>query len=399
MNCGKEHPPETHSRCQNCGGVLETNYNLEGDFHVRPEMRSIWDFSEFLPPVKGENVVSLGEGWTPYVKVPKLTKHLGLSSVRCKIEGSNPTGSFKDRAMSVGVSLARQWRKNGIYTASDGNAGAATAAYSAAAGIRCLVMLSEDVPRSKVGQISMYTPFTLRVGGLYQSLSSLEAGLSQAGRLLPDWLNMFAWAPFNPLMVDANKTIAYEIALSKTVPDFVVVPTAGGDLLYGLYKGFAELREMGLIERSPRLVVAQGEGADPAVKALETGVDRLELSSSPRTVAGALAVNFVAEHPIRAVKETQGFGISVSDDSILEAQRELAREERIFCEISSAVAIAAIKEAVGEGRISKDQTAAAVLTGFGLKDFPSAAAGGKDIPLVESISGLPSAITALLSRN
>lgn len=399
MNCAKAHPLETHSRCLTCGGVLETKYNVEGDFPVGRERNSIWDFSEYLPPINNENVVSLGEGWTPYRDAPRLAKRLGLKAVKCKLEGSNPTGSFKDRAASLGISLARQWRKNGVFTASDGNAGAATSAYSAAAGIKCLVMLSEEVPTSKVNQITMYTPFTLRVRGLYQSRLSLEGGLAQAGKVLPDWLNMFLWAPFNPLLVDANKTIAYEIALSKAVPDFVFVPTAGGDLLYGLYKGFTELHEMGLLERIPKLVVAQGEGADPAVQALEKGAGPLELTSPPRTIARALAVNFTAEHPIKAVKETGGFGVSVPDDSILEAQMELAREEGIFCEISSAVGIAAVKKAVDDGKITRDQIAAVILTGFGLKDFPSATASGQGIPLVESLSNLPSAISSLLYRN
>ena len=396
MRCATVHPPDTHSRCLKCGGILETKYNLQGDFPVGAHRTSIWSFSDFLPPIQRENVVSLGEGWTPYLDGPKLARRLGLKSVKCKLEGTNPTGSFKDRAASLGISLARQWGKKGVFTASDGNAGAAASAYSAPAGIKCLVMLSEDVPASKVQQIAMYTPFALRVGGLYKSLSSLESGLAEAGKLLPDWLNMFSWAPFNPLLVDANKTVAYEIALSKSLPDFVFVPTAGGDLLYGLYKGFSELRHMGLIERIPSLVAVQGEGADPSVKAIEKGEDVVRETNPPRTVAGALRINFGAEHTIKAVKETRGFGISVSDDSILEAQKELAREEGILCEISSAVGIAAIKKAVNQGKISKDQTTAAMLTGFGLKDLPS---GGPHIPLVQLSSGLSSAVTALFSRN
>jgi threonine synthase len=396
MRCATVHPTDTHSRCLECGGILETKYNMEGDFPVGAKRSSIWSFYDFLPPIQRGKVVSLGEGWTPYLDAPKIAKRLGLKSVRCKLEGTNPTGSFKDRAASLGISLARQWRKKGVFTASDGNAGAATSAYSAAAGIKCLVMLSEDVPASKVQQITMYTPYALRVGGLYESLSSLESGLAEAGKLLPDWLNMFLWAPFNPLLVDANKTIAYEIVLDKALPDFVFVPTAGGDLLYGLYKGFSELHQMGLIERVPSLVAVQGEGADPSVQAIEKGEDVVREIGPPRTVAGALRVNFGAEHAIKAVKETRGFGISVTDDSILESQMELAREEGILCEISSAVGIAAIKKAVNQGKISKDQTAAAILTGFGLKDLPT---GGPQIPLVELSSDVSTAVSTLLSRN
>jgi len=356
----------------------------------------MWEFSEFLPPVKGENIVTLGEGWTPYVVAPNHAKRVGLKEVWCKIEGCNPTGSFKDRAASLGVSLALEWGKKGVFTASDGNAAAAISAYCARARLKCLVMIKEDTPASKLAQISMYSPILVRVVGLYESLGGLEASLAQVGRILPGWSNLFIWAPFNPFTVDAFKTIAYEIAIGGRVPDVLFVPVAGGDLLYGLYKGFSDLRSMGRLERIPRLVAVQGEGADPTVQAIEQGLDMVRETGPPRTVASALSVNFGAEHSIKAARETGGFGISVPDDQIMKAQKEIAQNEGIFCEISSAVSVAAIRKAVGEGRVASDERVAAILTGSGLKhDYPVSEHVSK-VPLAGSPSELSRVLGELL---
>jgi len=397
IRCRKACPLETLSRCPSCNGVLETRYTLGGEFPTVYQRKSIWDFAEFLPPVRRENIVSLGEGWTSYMEAPNLAERMGVDSVMCKVEGSNPTGSFKDRAASVGVSLARQWGKRGIFTASDGNAGASASAYAAAARMRCLIMVGEDVPASKVSQIAMYTPSVLRVGELYKSRSSLESALAQAAKSLPDWMNLFMWAPYNPLMVDAVKTMAYEIALSEAVPDFVFVPTTGGDLLYGLYKGFRELREMGILERVPGLIAVQGEGADPTVQAIEKGLDTVPETGPPTTIAGALRVNFGGEHALRAVRETGGFGVSVPNDSIVSAQKELARLEGIFCEISSAAGVAAIKIAADKGSVTRDQSVAAILTGFGLKDYLTSERESPQVPFVPP-SELDFALRAFINQ-
>ena len=194
-NCGRNYPTDTHSRCAKCNGILSAHYRLDGDFPTGGAQRSIWQFAEFLPPVREQNIVSLGEGWTPYVKAANYGRKIGLRNVWCKLEGCNPTGSFKDRAASVGLSLAREWRKRGVFTASSGNAAAAVSAYSARAGIRCLVLIRDDSPASKLSQITMYSPVLLRVRGLFESRSALEAAIEQTQLAVPDWLNHFIWAP------------------------------------------------------------------------------------------------------------------------------------------------------------------------------------------------------------
>jgi threonine synthase len=357
----------------------------------------MWDFSDFLPPVSESRVVSLGEGWTPYVEVPSFSRRVGIRGAWCKIEGCNPTGSFKDRAASLGLSLASDWKKDGIFTASDGNAAAAISAYSARAHMKCLVLISEDAPAQKIAQIMMYSPILIRVRGLYETKNALESALGNVQAALPEWLNHFVWAPFNPLLVDPYKTIAYEIALSKKLPDCVFVPVAGGELLSGLYRGFRELLEMGEIERMPKLVAVQGKGADPTVQAIEKGLDKVAETGPPTTVAGALRVNFGAEHSIAAVKNSGGFGVSVSDERILAAQREIARDEGIFCETSSAVALAAISDSLAAGKIDSAETAAAILTGTGLKDYVLTSSDISSVPLAESVASLPEALEKALS--
>jgi threonine synthase len=396
-NCATTYPTDFHSRCTKCGGILEAHYRLDGKFPTDFERRSVWDFADFLPPVKKDNIVSLGEGWTPYVESPNFAKRVGLRHIWCKLEGCNPTGSFKDRTASLGLSLASEWRKKGVFAASDGNAAAAISAYSARAHIKCLILISSDAPTQKLAQIMMYSPILIRVRGMYESASSLESALAQAQNVLPDWLNLFIWAPYNPLLVEPYKTIAYEIALSKEIPDYIFVPVAGGELLSGVSRGFQELREMGIVDRVPKLVAVQGKGADPTVQAIENGLDKVLETGPPVTVAGAIRVNFGAEHSIVAVRKSDGFGISVTDEQILNAQKEIARDEGIFCEISSAVVLAAISEALDNGKIRVDDTAAVILTGAGLKDYPSAEADLSHVPLSESVSSLSKTLKKVIA--
>lgn len=193
MECGSRYPIHTHSRCSKCNGVLDGRYELGGKkFEIGGPVRdSIWQFRDMMPPVSDTSIVSLGEGWTPLIKAPEYGRSIGMESLWCKLEGQNPTGSFKDRA----ASLAREWRKKGVFVASSGNAAAAVAAYSARAGIQCLVLIREDSTLSKLGQISMYGANLLRVRDIFKSEESLEYALSLAQKSLPDWLNHFIWTP------------------------------------------------------------------------------------------------------------------------------------------------------------------------------------------------------------
>ncbi|MDG7001104.1 MAG: pyridoxal-phosphate dependent enzyme, partial [Nitrososphaerota archaeon] len=238
------------------------------------------------------------------------------------------------------------------------------------------------------GQISMYGAKLLRVRNLFRTEQTLSDALAFTQKALPEWLNHFVWATVNPLLVDALKTVAYEIA-SRSVPDYVFVPTAGGDLVYGMHKGFSELKKMGLIDKVPKMVVVQGRNANPSVRAIEVGSQTVAHTDKAETVAGALRVNFGAEHTLVAVKESGGFGVSLTDEEIISAEREIARLEGIFCEVSSAASLAGIAKAVQEDRIATDESACAILTGIGFKEYYPAFSDTSEVPLAPRIEDIP----------
>lgn len=369
--------------CPSCGGILTATYDLGGLTISLQRGRSMWQFSDVLPPISSEYLVSLDEGWTPYVKANTYGQLIGLRDLWMKLEGQNPTGSFKDRAASVLVSLAKEWGKRGVFTASSGNAAAAISGYSARGGLKCLILVREDASLSKLGQISMYNPYIVRVRNLFSNKRTLTEFLNTVGGALPGWQNGFLWAPFNPLALEGIKTISYEIASTNT-PDYVFVPTAGGDLLYAVYKGFKELRDLGIINGLPKIVAVQGVNANPLVHALDNNLEHVVEVEHAETIAGALRVNFGADHALNAVKQSGGFGVGVTDTEILEAQRDIAKTEGVFTETSSAAALAAVKKALSQGWVNPNSTVAVILTGTGFKDYTPSFNTVEQIPLIQS---------------
>jgi len=377
-------------------GILSAKYDLNGkSFDFQAARNSIWQFRDMMPPVSDSNIISMREGWTPFIEAKRYGHSIGSSSLWCKVEGQNPSGSFKDRAASLGLSLAMEWRKPGVFTASSGNAAAAISAYSARAGIKCLVLIREDSTPSKLGQIAMYGANLLRVREIFRDQQTLARALDLTQKALPDWLNHFVWAPYNPLLIDGLKTIAYEVASdcqNIELPDCIFVPTAGGDLLYGIFKGFQELKESGAVDKIPRMVVAQGLNSSPTVAAIESGLDKVPETEKADTVAGALRVNFGTEHTLIAVRQSKGFGIAVSDDEIISAQRKIALSEGIFTEVSSATALAGIEKSIKNGRVQKDEKVVAILTGSGFKDYSPPFKDISLVPLADSSERIPTVL-------
>jgi threonine synthase len=400
ISCGKSYPPDTHSTCAACDGILSADYHLDKAIDLS-RRESMWQFREYLPPVEAPNVVSMGEGWTPLIKLENFAGKIGLSSnnLMCKMEGQNPSGSFKDRAASLLVSLAREWKKKGIFLASSGNAAAATAAYCARGGINCLVLFRDDSTYSKLAQIAMYGPYLVRVKDLFKNTDTLLRALQLTQEALPDWTNGFIWAKYNPLLLDALKTISYEIASSGSTPDYVFVPTAGGDLIFGLYKGFFELKALGQIKEIPRMVVVQGLSPSPTVDAVEeTKQNQLGKDNDSTTIAGALRSNMISPHGVVAVRKTNGFGVRVSNSEILEAHNLVAKIDGVFCEISSATALAAIAKSARDGRIEQDETVCAIATGSGFKDFHPPFSDVSQIPLADSSESIKPVLRKMFER-
>ncbi|MEM0271467.1 MAG: pyridoxal-phosphate dependent enzyme [Thermoprotei archaeon] len=385
--CGKTYAEVSIKVCPSCGGVLTGKYDL-GGANIRIERgRSIWQFEDLFPPISHKNRVSLDEGWTPYVRLESYGKLIGVRDLWGKLEGQNPTGSFKDRAASLLISLVKEWGKQGVFTASSGNAAAAIAAYAARGGVSALILVREDAPTSKLAQISMYHPEIIRVKDLFRTKQTLLGFLQSVEGVLHGWQNGFLWAPCNPLTVDGIKSISYEIASNNT-PDYVFVPTAGGDLLYSVYKGFKELVELGLATHIPKMVAVQGEGAAPLVNAVEKGLEHVVDTERADTIAGALRVNFGSDHALKAINGSGGFAVGVSDEEIVEAQRQLAQLDGVFAEISSCAALAAVKKAALTGKIGADESIAVILTGNGFKDYYPRLGSASELPLVNSVEEL-----------
>lgn len=378
IRCRTEHPLNTQGRCTKCGGLLTSRYNVAAVDHLRGYGEGIWRYSVLLPPVSEENRVSLGEGATPCIRAKNI-EPTG-ASLLLKLEGANPTGSFKDRGAALGISLAKDFGYSDVFTASSGNAAAAISAYAARGGLGCTVLARPDAGPSKLMQTASYGATVYMVKGLFSDASGLLASLERASCILGNAMNLFIWAPVNPLILEGFKSIAYELV--QDAPEYVFVPTAGGDLAYALYKGFEELAELGAIRSIPRIVVVQGEGADPTVRAIGHGDEMVEEIPDASTVASALRVSFGAEHALIAARKSGGFGVSVNDQAIVDAQKLLARKEGVFCEVSSAASVAAFIKCVNEGTIDRGESVAALLTGSGFKEPPVLDAA---FPLVEGV--------------
>ncbi len=320
----------------------------------------IWRFRPLLPKVS--EVVTLREGGTPLIK----TNHI-RGEVYVKFEGLNPTGSFKDRGMSVGVSIAKSIGAKLIVVASTGNTAASAAAYSARAGIKCVVVLPRGkVARGKLLQAILHGAVIVEVDGSFDR--ALEYVLHQVSR---EELKskVYPLNSFNLWRIEGQKTIAYEIFLDIGVPDHIIVPVGNAGNIYAIWKGFVELKRAGLADRVPRMIGVQAEGASPIARAWMSKLDKPLFTDNPVTIASAIRIG----RPInwfrawRAVKYSNGLFTMVSDDEILRAQKILAREG-IAVEPASAASMAAYLKLVEEKVIDPDERVVLIATGHALKD-------------------------------
>ncbi|MHA1730462.1 MAG: threonine synthase [Promethearchaeota archaeon] len=391
MRCGREYPPSSSaSSCGNCGGQLRVLFNLERLREVvscRSEFlelatkgaRGMWKFFDFLPIFERRFVVSMGEGDTPLVRAGRLSGDLGLE-LSMKLEFQNPTGSFKDRQVSVGVSNAVERHDRGVLTVSSGNVGAAVSAYAARAGLLATILVPRIAPANKIIQILAYGARVVRV----DSDSSTDMALAVATACSDLKIaNLMTASVVNPFINHGAKTIAYELAAhflsGKTaeLPDVVVVPVGGGGLLAFVHEGFSDLVELGVLDEAPRLLAAQPSGCAPFVRAVVRGMPVEEVFEQPwgkiETMATALAddVPLDARLAIPALKESGGVALAVTEGEIVRAMRSLATREGIFCEPSSAVGLAALEKASGEGMVDRSENACLLVTGSGFKNLRS----------------------------
>ena len=324
----------------------------------------LWKYLEFLPVRRGENIISLGEELTPLVALPDL--QAGPGRLLVKDEGRLPTGSFKARGLALAVSMAKELGIRSVAMPTNGNAGAALAAYASRARIESWVFCPDDTPEINVRETALQGAKVWRVNGL----------INDCGRLVEEGRETMGWFDFStlkePYRIEGKKTMGLELAeqLGWELPDVILYPTGGGTGLIGMWKAFAELRELGWVSaKLPRMVAVQSTGCAPMVRAFEAGLEHAEPWEGAATVAAGIRVpGAVGDFLIlRAVRESGGFAVAVSDESILAARDRAASESGFLMCPEGAATRAAYLQEVGGGRIRPDESAVLFNCATGLK--------------------------------
>lgn len=386
-NCAFSYPLELHYHCEQCGFPLAVTYE-RSELEQGPspeEAIGVWRYGRSLPTVRPEHRISLGEGGTPLLEVPRLGESMGFERLLVKNESTNPTGSFKDRPTAVGVSMARELGIDTVVCSSTGNAGMSLAAFAARAGLRAVVLASDRMPRSKIAPIAIHGADVVRVRGSVSDAFRLAHEAAQAW----GWMNLTSTF-LNPFTVEGNKTVAYELAAQlHGVPDYILAPVSVGALPVGIFRGFTELRESGLVDRVPKLIAVQASRCAPLAAAFERGDDRVEAWHGPAdTIAAGIADPLEGyeqdgSYALRVIRESGGLVLACGEDEILAAGRALVEQEGIFAEPTGAVAVAALPELLRREALSPLSTVVAIVTGHGLKAPAALASPDKTEPSIE----------------
>ena len=368
---------------------------------ARPGGRRIHDertlslerFADFLPLERIDPSLSLGEGGTPLLELGRIGARLGLAGLYAKNEAQNPTSSFKDRGTAVAVQKAVSLGARRIGTVSTGNMAASTAAYGARAGLETFVLLKEGSSAASLQTAGIYGCRLVAVDGDYGAVFNASLFIGKT-------LGIVFMNSIDPYRMEGYKLTAFEIflGLGRRAPRTVLVPLSSGGHLLGLMRGFADLEREGLIAAYPRIVGVQAEGCAPIARAFEKGLPRYERLSGARTIAHAIAnpAPPAGNAVLRLLRERDGLVVSVSDEEMLESQRELASSEGIFCQPESATTLAAARKLVAGGRIADgDRPIVLILTGSGLKTLHLLASEPADVHRLP-LDGLEAGLAALV---
>jgi threonine synthase len=326
----------------------------------------LWRYRELLPVRRVADIVSLGEAMTPLLPLPKLAQKLGGGEILVKDEGRLPTGSFKARGLVMAVSMAKAFDIKHMAMPTNGNAGAALAAYASRCGIRTTIFCPEDTPEVNVSEIGLQGAAVYRVNGLIDDCGKIVA----EGKAKVGWFDTSTLK--EPYRIEGKKTMGLELAeqLGWQVPDVIFYPTGGGTGLIGMWKAFAELEAIGFIgSKRPRMIAVQAAGCAPMVRAYEEGVEHAARWEDAHTIAAGIRVpQAVGDFLIlRAVRESNGFAIAVSDDAITQGLDEVAREEGFLMCPEGAATYAAYKQSLADGRVKKSEQAVLFNCATGLK--------------------------------
>ncbi|MHC4661937.1 MAG: threonine synthase [Planctomycetota bacterium] len=371
--CNKELPADKiSSLCPDCGKPLLARYDLDAaarkfkreDIEGRPP--DLWRYREMLPIRAEENILTLGEGSTPLHRAERLGKSLGLVNLLIKEEGVNPTGSFKARGLCMAVSRAHELGVKEVSIPSAGNAAGAMCAYAALAGMKSYVFMPKDVPVPFIAECRAYGAEVELVDGLISDCAKVAAeGVKKFGRFDISTLK-------EPYRLEGKKTLGYELGeqLGWELPDVILYPTGGGTGLIGMWKAFDEMEKLGWIgSRRPRMVTVQTESFPFIVRAFHSGAEFAEPVSGGKTVADGLRVpaaigDFLM---LRALRESGGNAVAVTDEELLSGAREIARLEGIFACPEGGATLAALRRLLDDSWIKPDETVVLFNTGTGLK--------------------------------
>ena len=366
ISCGEEYNlAEIIYTCQKCGSTLEVVCRPDVSRDIFECRKStMWKYKEFMP-VDESKIVSLEEGGTPFCNCQKLGDKLGIE-LHVKVEGSNPTGSFKDRGMSVGITKAVELGVETVGCASTGNTSASLAAYAARAGKRCIVLLpSGKVALGKLAQAMFHGAEVISIKGNFDEALETVTALALEGQL-------YLLNSVNPFRLEGQKSIGFEIVddLGWKSPDRIILPVGNAGNISAIWKGVIEFHEAGFIENLPMMTGIQAEGAAPIANAVRKGKMIIEPVPNPETVATAIRIGapVSAQKALRAIYDSNGIAETVTDDEILSAQKLLARTEGIGVEPASAASIAGLLKLVKNGEVDKGEQVVCIVTGHLLKD-------------------------------
>jgi threonine synthase len=387
--CGKQFQANQALNLCHCGGPLLVSYDLPAirsrwnKTDLERSVNNMWRYAPVLPCDLDE-AVTLQEGWTPLIQATRLQQHLGAMNLWLKDEGRNPTGSFKARGLSCAVSMTKKMSLHKLAIPSAGNAGSALAAYAAVAGVEAHIFMPRDVPQSNFVECKSFGASVTLVDGL----------ISDCGRLVAERKQREGWFEVTtlkePYRIEGKKTMGYELAeqLEWRVPDAILYPCGGGVGLIGMWKAFAELEELGWIgSKRPKMIAVQAAGCQPITRAFEQNAPETEPWPQPHTVASGLRVpkplgDFLV---LKAVRESSGTVISVSDEEMIDAGLLLAKHEGIFAAPEGGACVAAAGRLLKAGFLKREEQIVIYNTGSGLKyleayatRFPRQAASEQD---------------------
>jgi len=406
VHCGREYNvADVEYYCPACGyhdGILDVVYDYDAaQKEINPESLagnrnlSMWRYLPLLPVAAPESIPHLQVGWTPLYETPRLASELGVARCWVKDEGRNPTASFKDRASAVGVVKAVEKNAAQITCASTGNAASSLAGFAAAAGIPATIFVPVRAPEAKVAQLLVYGARVFSVQGTYDEAWELCMKASAE----------FGWynrnCAINPYLIEGKKTVSLELVeqflrvAPGSFPDWVVVSVGDGCTIGGVWKGLKEMHRLGLLRRLPRILGVQAAGCQPFVTAWRdrNGLKPCEASTLADSIAVGHPRNFTKG--MRAVTESGGAFIAVSDEEILASITMLARKAGVFGEPAGVAGAAGVKRAVELGIVGHSESAALIVTGNGLKDIQSATrAAGRAIAVRPEIKEVRAALLA-----